>query len=164
MLAALMGADVKIQYEEKEYKLGALTLKEIAQFVLDYQFRDYEIAKERVKGLSLELANKIINEEYVRCRDKRWIELDDNGAIIFTKFLSWETPEVRAFANTEEGVALQLYYSLKVNHPEITRDFAIKIVNVKSLNEIFNKIMLAQGLLQEDLNKEPNLGEQKPNQ
>lgn len=159
MLAALMGADVKIKYEDKEYILGQLTLKEISQFVLDYQFRDYEIAKERTKGLSPEVAESIIREEYARCRDKRWVEYDNNGAIIFTKFLSWETPEVQAFTKAEEGLALQLYYSLRVNHPEVTKDLAAKIVDLKGLNEIFQKVMLAHGLVAEDLNKEPDLGE-----
>ena len=162
MLSALMGADVKIEYEGKNYTLGALTLKDVAQFVLDYQFRDYEIAKQRTKGLSPELADKIVHEEYIKCRDKRWVKIDTNGATEFTKFFSWETPEVQLFSKTEEGLALQLYYSLKINHPEVTQELAAKIVGLKRINEIFEKIMMAQGLAVED--KEVTLGEQNPNQ
>jgi hypothetical protein len=162
-----MKSDIEISFENKTYKLGPLTFKDLAEYVLWYQYKELEDALIITKDLPDELRLSILKETHERCRTKRWILKDENtGDIVKETFLSWETPEVQQSTETPDGIAQQCYLSLRVNHPDITKELAWRICQPKVINEILDKILQAQGLSREKiLTAEEKLpGESIPNQ
>lgn len=163
---SLMGPDVEIKYEDKTYRLGAITFKDMAEYVLWYQYKEVEETEIVTTKLPKNIREDLIKQAYERCRNKRWIVKDENtGDIVKENFLSWETPEVQESANTLDGIAFQCYLSLRVNHPEITRELANRICTPVTMDRVMAKILQAQGLTKEKIHSgEDNLGEQIPNQ
>jgi len=155
----VMFPDIDVEFEGKIYKFSPLNFKLIAEYIIWYQYRDLEIAKETTKGLPESLRNKILEETYERCRNKKWVEKDDNDIVVFEKPFAYDTPEILKSFNTPEGIAQQAYLSLKGNHPEITHDLANRICKLKTYEEILGKISLASGLTPDDIK-----GESNPNQ
>lgn len=155
----IMFPDIEVEYQDKRYTFSPLNFKLIAEYIIWYQYRELDIAKETTKGLPESLRNKILEETYERCRAKKWIEKDENGTVIFEKPFAYDTPEILKSFDTPEGIAQQAYLCLKNNHPEMTYDLANRICKLATYEEIVNKIKTASGLTPDD-----NMGESSPNQ
>lgn len=162
---SVMAPDTEIEYDKKTYKLGALTFRDIAEYVLWYQYKEIEEQEIATKCLPQHIRDKILEETHEKCKNKRWIIKDEStGDTISTNFLSWETPEVQQSTSTIEGIRQQCYLSLRVNHPEIRRELADRIVTPLTFNKILEKILAAQGLLKEQLGDNNQVGEKIPSQ
>ena len=150
----VMSPNVEIEFEGKKYKFGAVGFKELAEYVIWYQYRELEIQKQVTKDLPQNLRDKILEETHQKCRDKRWIEKDEEGNIIFERLLQWDTPEIQQSLNTIEGIAQQAYLALRINHPEITYDLANRICKLTTYEEIASKLLLASGLTPDEVKGE----------
>lgn len=156
----VMSPDVEIEFENKKYKFSALNFKTIAEYVIWYQYRELEIQKQVTKDLPVELRDKILVETHKKCQEYRWIIKDtETGEITGEYPLAWDCPEVQQSIRTPEGIAQQAYLSLKNNHPDMTYDLANRICQIKTIDEVLNKITLASGLTPDEIP-----GETHPNQ
>jgi hypothetical protein len=87
---SLMGPDVSIEYDGKKYNFGALTFKDMAEYVLWYQYKEVEEAEITTQKLPKNIREKILEETYERCRNKRWIVKDERtGEVVKEQFISW---------------------------------------------------------------------------
>jgi hypothetical protein len=149
---SLMGTDVEVVYGDKTYKLAPLRFKEVAEYLLWYQYRELEVAKETTKNLPEELKRDILRATHEECKNKRWVIKDtETGDIVKETFLSWETPEVQESLNTPSGISQQVYLALKINHPEMTLDLANRICQLETYEKILNKVHEALGLTPEKI-------------
>jgi len=138
----LMGPNIEIEYEGKKYKLAPLSFKEVAEYVLWFKYKEVEEAEFATKNFSPELRQEILSETYKRCRDKIWETASGEKHNI-----SWEMPEVQDSCLTIEGIAQQLYLSLKVNHPEVTKEMCSRIVSLETYsNTILDKLLEVNGM------------------
>lgn len=164
---SLVGTDVEIEYDSKKYKLGALTFKEIAEYLIWYQYRELEIAKETTKGLPDDLKKDILLKTHEECKNKRWIIKDETtGEIVKETFLSYECPEIQESLNTPVGIMYQAYLALKINHPDMTLDLSNKICSLKTTADVLSKLNEAAGLVAEKIQSAGDKlpGEVNPNQ
>lgn len=154
---SLAAPHVIIKYNNKDYKLSALTFKDFADYILWYQFTELRAAKIQTKDFPPELRNKILEETYQKCINKRYIDAEGKP-----HHLSWELPEIQESLNTIEGIAYQLYLSLRREQPEVTEEIADEIVTLQTYSEILGKILIVQGLEPDkDKDKESSEGEAK---
>ncbi len=141
---ALAKIDIEIESDGKKYKLGALSFKELAEYVLWYQYKDLEDAKVTTKDLPDDLRNKILEETFNKCKTKRY-EYFENGEKKSGP-LSWEIPEIQESMSTCEGIAQQFFLSARIHHPNITKQEISKIVNLANYKEILNKLYEVNGM------------------
>lgn len=137
-----------IVHNGKQYYLSPLSFKEMAEYVLWYQYSEVEKQEIITKNLPREVRNNILERTHEECRKKVWRYEDDKGATKEVP-LSWETPEVQASVNTLEGIQQQLYLSLKVKHPEITKEDACRIVTLDNYAKMLDKMLTAMGMVPE---------------
>jgi hypothetical protein len=137
-----------IIHEGKQYFLSPLSFKEMAEFVLWYQYSELEKQEIVTKILPEEVRNQVLKETHESCRTKVWKYVDEHGANREAP-LSWETPEVQASCNTLEGIQQQIYLSLRIKHPELTKAQVNKIVTFESYNAMLNKLLSAMGMIPE---------------
>jgi hypothetical protein len=57
---SLMGPDVSIEYDGKKYNFGALTFKDMAEYVLWYQYKEVEEAEITTQKLPKNIREKIL--------------------------------------------------------------------------------------------------------
>jgi hypothetical protein len=135
-----------IEYQGTYYKLAPLSFKEMAEYVLWYQYSELERQQIVTKPLPSDVRDRILLETHEKCRNKVWRYTDEHGANKEAP-LSWETPVVQESCNTLEGIREQIYLSLKVNHPEMTKDLACKIVTIENYQNLLNRLMTAMGIV-----------------
>lgn len=133
---------VKSEYEfegldGQQYKVAPLGLREIGQFCIWIQFRDYEIAKQ------IGVPKEELKEIYEECKKKK---------------VSFDSLEFLSGAATPEGTHKLLYFSLKLNHPKLLESDISKIVSLESMKEITDKVYAVSGLLPDEGEQE-DLGE-----
>jgi hypothetical protein len=134
-----------IPHEGKLYYLSPLTFKEMAEYVLWYQYSELEKQEIVTRNLPQEVRNKILADTHTECKNKVWEYEDEHGAKKQVP-LSWETPEVQQSCNTLEGIQEQLYLGLRVNHPDITKEQVCKIVTLENYSKMLDKILTAMGI------------------
>lgn len=144
---------ITIKYEGKDYKLSALTFRDFADYILWYQFAELRAAKIQVADFPPEIKNKILEEAYNKCVNKKYIDAEGKSHP-----LSWELPEIQESLNSLEGIAYQLYLSLRREHPEVTEKIADEICTLQTYQDILGKILIVQGI-KPDEDKESSEGE-----
>lgn len=158
---SLAAPHVEIKYKEKVYKLCALTFKDFAEYVLWYQFKELRDAEYATKNLDDSIKEPILKEAYSNCVKKCFIWKDEHG-VDQKAPLSWEQSEVQESLNSVEGIAYQLFLSLRHNHPDVTEQLADEIVTLQTYQQILGKILIVQGLSPEENKEKDNfLGEVK---
>lgn len=119
------------------YKLSPLTLREIGNFCIWVQFREYEIAKQIVSD------KDHLKEIYEKCRLNP-ISFDSMGFL-------------EAFG-TPEGAVKLFYLSLKIAHPSIKEFDLSKLIALEEIVKITDKVYDISGLVSSE-DKTENLGE-----
>lgn len=147
---SLVGPGIDIEVNGKTYKISPLSFNEMAEYIQWYQWKEFEEAKLHAKDLPPEMKDRKLEEAYEKCRTKRYTFVEDTTGETKQEPLSWETPEVQESQSTVDGIAYQLYLSLKINHPEIKLSNVSKIVTLQTYKEIFDKILVINGLSPED--------------
>ena len=90
-----------------------------------------------------------LDEAYELCKNKKWIYVDENSGEEKKAELSWETPEVQESCNSIWGIQEQLFLSLRMNHPKITKEKCSEIVSLHNYGRILNKLLTVTGLVEE---------------
>ncbi len=137
-----------IIHEGKQYFFSPLTFKEMAEYVLWYQYSELEKQEIVTRNLPQELRNDILAKTHEECRRKVWKYIDEHGAER-DKPLSWESPEVQESCNTLEGIQQQSYLSLRIKHPELTKEKTCEIVTLENYSKMLDKMLAAMGMLPE---------------
>ena len=107
------------------YKIAPLGLREIGQFCVWIQFKDYEIGKQ------LGLDKEHLREIYEECKKKP---------------ISFDSMDFLSGAALPEGTNKLLYYSLKLNHPKLLESDISKIVSLDTIKEISDMVYNVSGL------------------
>ncbi len=132
------------------FTLSPLGFREIAEYVLAYKFKEVEEAEYAIINFPPDLRKIKLDEAYERCLSKRYIYTDENSGEEKSSELSWETLEVQESCNTIWGIERQLYLSLRIKHPKITKEKVSEIVTLHSYDAIFKKVMVATGFFSEE--------------
>lgn len=151
---SLAAPHVSINYEGKEYKLAPLTFKDLADYILWYQFKELRKAEKTTENFPPELRNKILSETYEKCLNKKYTDSEGKEYP-----LSWEMPELQVSLNEVDGIGYQLYLCLKHLNPEITEELADRIVTLETYKGILGKILIVQGLKPDINDEESQVGE-----
>ena len=120
------------------YRLAPLGLKEIGEFCIWIQFRDYEIGKR------IGLPKDELTEVYKQCKETA---------------IKFEQKEFLAAILTAEGLHRLIWYSMKLANPEIQESHVSKVISTANINEISDKVFKCSGLLGSN---EESVGEQMP--
>ncbi len=138
------------------FTLSPLGFREIAEYVLAYKFKEVEEVGYVVQNFPPDLCKVKLDEAFERCLAKKCVYTDENSGEEKSSELSWETLEVQDSCNTIWGIERQLYLSLRIKHPKITKEKVSEIVSLKGYDAIFKKVMVATGFFSE---KEINEGD-----
>lgn len=161
---SMIGPDLEIISDAGErYTLSAFSFTEMAEYVLWYQFLDVENVIATTKDYPKEVRDRLIYEAHERCRNKSYKYLDAVTGEEKEAAISWENAEVQESCMTVEGIAQQLYLSLKINHPNLKKADVSKIVTLASYKEVLDKILIINGLIEPGSEEEVE-GELQPNQ
>jgi hypothetical protein len=133
-----------IEYKGKTYYISALTFKEMAEYVLWYQYLELEKQEIVTRNLPPELREEILRDTHKACKYKVWKYTDEKGAEKEAP-LSWETPEIQDSCNTLEGIQQQIYLAIRIKHPEVTKELIGEIVTLENYNYHLNKLLTAMG-------------------
>lgn len=112
--SAATGVGPNIEFKGVRYSLSPMTaemLGEINEFSADYAWR----SAARTKRFCTQ-------EEYAE-------RLDATTRLINSGAYAWHTPRGQEVMQTLEGRAFELFLKLKVKHPEVTLDFARRILD-----------------------------------
>lgn len=93
----------------KEYTLSPLGFKEIAEFCIWFQFKEYNQAKQ------LGVDKDKLNEIYEKCKNDP---------------VSFEEERVLKAVIFPDGISKVLYYSLRIKHPNLKEADVSKIINM----------------------------------
>lgn len=149
------------------YTFSPLTLADMGDFVLYFQFYDCHVAEEATRNFPPDARKKILAEEYERCRKMKlpiWeVKRNDEGAIIEKIEVDetrpvFEHPYVQEFSTTMPGIVYQMYLSLRHHHKDITLEKSREICTPKLVAEVQSKLMGYLDDLQERIEKEMELG------
>lgn len=120
-----------IGLDGKHYLIGQYGFKEIAAFIQWWRFKEYE----ELRNAAGENPVKEIREQLL----KKFLECQD-------KALSLESEEVMKAMTTPAGIHKILYYSLKIEQPNIKEEDVSKIVGPINYEEILIKLQTAGGI------------------
>lgn len=135
--AALCKPEIKINGADgREYILSPLGFKEIAEFCIWLQFKDYHQAKKN------DLDKEALKEIYNQCKEHP---------------VAFEDPIVLHEVMQPEGISKVFYYSLRIKHPELKEGDISKIINIDMYSEIQHLMAQTFGLV--EAKKENSLGE-----
>jgi hypothetical protein len=123
----------------KDYILSPLGFKEIAEFCIWLQFKEYTQAKQ------FGLDKDKLQEIYDKCKNDP---------------ISFEDQRVTDAIILPDGISKILYYSLRIKHPEIKETELSRIINIDMNAEIEQALALSFGLVKKkDEGEEDTLGE-----
>lgn len=128
----------------KTYRLSPIGFKESAEYLIWLQFKPWELFKATCKGLPPEDVKEMGKSIYKEC---------------FERKLSITSKEVLESFSTLDGIAEQIYLSLRMCHPELSRNDISKIVTPGNYEEIMNKLDIISGMVPENKETDEILGE-----
>lgn len=108
-----------------KYRFSALNFKEISEYCLWYQYKDYTDAKKI--GID---DKELLRDIYKTCRSKSY---------------SYEDNELIKSMLTPDGMRKILYIGIRRNHPEVTEAIIDGIVNVVNIEDVAVQVMEQAG-------------------
>ena len=148
---SIVGPNMTIQGADgKDYILAPLGFGEIAEYLEWYKWKPYTEFKRimQTAPLSPALENAEELKIFTECKDR---------------VVSPDMPEVVKSYTSIDGMAKQLYLSLRVGNPALKESYLCKIINSENINEIFVRLRAISGIFPEkgvdDEVKPDDLGE-----
>jgi hypothetical protein len=117
--------ELKNQKTGEMYRFNALNFKQISEYALWYQYKDYTDAK-KIGITDKELLRDIYNS----CRNKPY---------------TYESPELIHSMLTPEGLQKIIYIGIRDNHPGFKEEQVGDIIDVMNLEDIALDVMRQTG-------------------